>query len=234
MAKNRRNPAIITKADYECYVVYELKRGYGHHRYNDLVHTACEDLGIRHGRAIKMHRTEYNKITENGSYSSVKYAGTMSLKNFVSHIERVGYDSVEDTMGILCDEGHLFAISFSTMSCNEYRHQYTEEELRKVFRKDYERGILDYQWIDDRNAYVNVRVPLDRLNEAVSSITGKTWDELSKKEQARFDGQFSRLCDAYERLYDFLKRRNNDFMAEMPSDDELTVDFRQMCLDFKD
>lgn len=233
MARKKLNPAVITMADYECYLVYELRRGYGHHKYKDMVRTAKEDLRIGKSRTVKMHRTEYYKITEGCGLSSVKYVGTMSLKNFIDHIDNMGYDTVENTMGILSEHGWMDVISFSCFSVDLYTKMYSEDELRQIFRKDYETLIFQNQGVDDRSVYVNISVPNYRIDKAVRSIIGKNYSEMDEAERDKFSGQLNAIGRACCSLYDFLKRRMDDCCAEMPDERGFVVDFRQTCINFK-
>lgn len=233
MAKRKKNPAIITKADYSCYVIYELRCGYGYHKFKDMMSVAREDLNLRKSRTQKLRRTEYNKIGD-GCLSSIKYVGEMSLKNVVDHIDRVYYSESCDTIGMLTEErGFMDAISFESRSQNEYNRLLTQDELKSVLRDMYCKSIYLNQWVIDRNIYVNVSVSDKRIGEALKSITGKEWGELDDAERKKFSGQFELLHNAYDKLYRYLKSIVGN-STKMPSDQELEVDFRQTCIDFNE
>ena len=232
MAKRKKNPAIITKADYSCYVIYELRCGYGRHKFKDMMSVAREDLNLRRSRTQKLRRTEYNKIGD-GCLSSIKYVGEMSLKNVVDHIDRVCYSESCDTMGMLTEEGYRGAVSFNEIqycSCPVW----SEDELKKIFRDMYNVSIYHNQLIVVKSIYVNVHVSEERIGEAVKSITGKEWGELDDAERKKFSGQFELLHNAYDKLYRYLKDIVDGSNLKMPSDKELEVDFRQTCIDFNE
>ncbi|MCI6119410.1 MAG: hypothetical protein MR717_09055 [Prevotella sp.] len=232
MAKRKKNPAIITKADYSCYVIYELRCGYGYHKFKDMMSVAREDLNLRKSRTQKLRRTEYNKIGDE-DFSSIKYVGEMTLKNVVDHIDRVCYSESCDTMGMLTEHGYMYAVSFDSWSQNECNRSFTQDELKSALRDMYDKSIYLNQWVINRNIYVNVSVSDKRIGEALKSITGKEWGELDDAERKKFSGQFELLHNAYDKLYRYLKSIVGN-PTKMPSDKELEVDFRQTCIDFNE
>lgn len=236
--KKRFNKCVVTEKDIVFDVVYERFQGYD--RPNGKQTKAGVKRAMRANfqdmkfiKKCSPEFTEWHPITEcceqvaSASAKCCFCCDLIALKKFVDNTS-MSFDG--NTMGILGLDGNIVdAYAFSTDIITSYELAY-EEDFFKWAGNNSKRIYLGQNSYMDK-AYIGVKIPEDRLVQAIESVYGKKLDEIKDKTHLKnIEANLNKLTSAYTNSLEWVKEMSEDsyrFDKPLPS---FSIDFREQSL----
>lgn len=230
------NKSIITEKDIAFDVVYERFQGYDHPGGDQTragIKRRMRDnfTDMKYIKGCSPKFTEFEPITEcdcagMARAKCVFSCGVSSIKAFMdnAHLTFNG-----DTMGILGLDGNLVdAYSFE----NELERGYQSEIKESYFKwAGYKRhAIYSFQHTHQDSAYIGVKIPESRLQEAIETAhKRKLMNIKSKGELKNLEINIGKLTQAYTLVLKWLRdmAEEGDYSSSIPS---FSIDFREQNL----
>lgn len=239
MAKKKRfNRCVVTERDIIFDVVYERYQGYNRPKGKQtkagvkrLMRNNFEDMRFIKGSSPKF--TEWQPITESDEQVASARAkccfscGLSSLKKFVDNTA-MSFDG--KTMGILGLDGKVVdAYSFSTDTITDYYSSY-ERDYFKWAGDNAEAIYLGQNSYMDK-AYIGVKIPEERLVEAIEASYGKKMEKIKGKSQLKnLELNINKLTTAYTLALEWVREMSEkpyNFDKPLPA---FNIDFREQDL----
>lgn len=234
--KKKFNKNVITEKDIVFDVVYQRFQGYdapgGDQTRAGIKRRMRDNLtDMKYIKGCSPKFTEFYPITEcydigMATAKCVFSCGVSSIKTFMdnAHLTFNG-----DTMGILGLDGNLVdAYSFENEL--ERGYQSTIEESFFKWAGCRKHVIYDFQNTHQDSAYIGVKIPESRLQEAIeSAYKRKLADVKGKTELKNLDINLGKLTQAYTLVLEWLRdmSEEDDYNSHIPT---FSIDFREQDL----
>lgn len=234
--RKRFNKSIITEKDIVFDVVYVRTQGYdnpgGNHTRAGIKRLMRDNLtDMKYIKGLSPKFTEFCPITEctdlgAATAKCVFSCGVSSIKTFMENAS-LSFDA--ETMGILGEDGKLVeAYSFT----NEFDRGYQSSFDKSYFKWAGSRAqaIYDFQNTHQDSAYIGVKIPESRLQEAIESAYKRKLEEInSKSELKNLEINLGKLTQAYTLVLEWLKDMSEEYNYSSPIP-SFSIDFREQDL----